>query len=369
MAGATVELTAGRVSPKDLRVPFALAAAAGAKDLLLTADGTIVFRTDEVRARIPFAGRPWEGEQNCWVNRAGLARVVRACKGRDMLLEPTVAGGLSVVSDALTVTLPRVLGDPVEHPEGDELLTIEARELARGLLRAEPFAGRDQTRPVLWGVALDLENGKVVATDSYRLTVVDLPGIQHPDTPPLILPLRVVKALSQVLASHAGDVTLRLLDGSDRHLVVVVGDQRWTIKLTRGKYPDWQELLAHNEGKNNTEFELDASELADAASLIADGYAITGCKARHAPLVMTVATGKVTVQTRFPECIEVRQELDATGDVREPVEMGFHPRFLADAMQAISPDRARLSIGSPLRPLVATAPDGLFLVMPIRLNV
>ncbi len=33
------------------------------------------------------------------------------------------------------------------------------------------------------------------------------------------------------------------------------------------------------------------------------------------------------------------------------------------------PDRARVTMISPLRPMLAAAPDALFLLMPIRLNV
>lgn len=367
---ATLELTAGRVSPRDLKVPLALAAAARAKDVILTADCSVVFMTDVLRARVPFAARPWGGGQDCRVNRAQFARVVRACKGADLLLEPT-ADGLVVSSGALTVTLSYVEGAEVSRLEGEEILSIEGRVLARGLLRAEPFAGRDQSRPVLCGVALDLVDGKAVATDSYRLTVVDVPGLgRGEDAPTLIVPVGAIRPLCQVLASHAGDVTLSLATDGERYLVVVVGDQRWTIRLTGGAYPKYQELIARKDAGDTTEFEVDAGELADVASLIADAYAIGG--PRNGALVMSVTRGKVTVrtqETRYQGSVKVRQELAATGDVREPVELGLSPVFLHDAMSAVAPDRACLAIQSPLRPFMATTADALFLLMPIRLHV
>jgi DNA polymerase III sliding clamp (beta) subunit (PCNA family) len=366
MAAATVEMTAGRVSPKDLKVPLAAASAAGAKDVVITADCMLVFSTPEVRARIPFAGRAWEGEQNCRVNRAQFARTVRACKGADLLLEPS-EDGLVVSSGALMVTLPFVEGQPVEHPDGQELLSIEARELARGLLRAAPFASRDQTRPLLCSVGLDLAAGTVVATDSYRLAAVEVPGLEAGDTPTLICPLSAIKPLAQVLATHAGDVTLSLAkEPMNQLLVVVVGDQRWTVTLRVGAYPEWRELLPA-EGTDTTDFEMDAGELAKVASLIADAFAIG--RTRHAPLVMDVTDGNVTVESRAPEGIKVRQHLDATGTVKDRLEMGFNPRFLCDAASAIAPDRAKITMVSPLRPMLAKAPDALFLVMPIRLTV
>lgn len=367
MAAATAEMTVGRVTPKDLKVPLALASAAKAKDLVVRADCSLEFATSDLRARVPFAGRPWDGDAECRVSRQAFARVVRACRSADLLLEPSETG-LVITAGALTVTLPYAVptvSELAEQEAGDELLSIEARALARGLLRAEPFAARDETRPLLCSVALDLGRGKAVATDSYRLTVVDVPDLARLVSEVLLLPLAAVRPLAQVLASHAGDVTLSLAR-DDKVLLVAVGDQEWSLRLRDGNYPEWPDLIAEGDA---TEIEVDAAELADVASLITDTYAITGYSTSHAPLVLAATQGKVTVQTRHPECIEVRQEIAATGTVREPVEIGFNPRFLADAMRAIAPDRAKLTLLSPLRPMVAAAPDALVLVMPVRLNV
>ena len=61
---------------------------------------------------------------------------------------------------------------------GGEPLTIAASELSAALKQVVPAASSDDARPILTGVLLASEEGglRLVATDSYRLAVRDLPG-------------------------------------------------------------------------------------------------------------------------------------------------------------------------------------------------
>jgi DNA polymerase III sliding clamp (beta) subunit (PCNA family) len=360
----TALATAGRIAREDLRAPLSAASAAKASEIVLAPDCSLSFATEHVSARIPFAGRGWDGVE-CRLNRRVFARIVRACRS-DLLLERGKKD-LVVSSGALTVALPLLpAAVPVEHREAKELLTVNARMLARMLLRAEPFTSSDETRPVLNAVALDHDCGKVVGCDSYRLVVIDAPELKHDDAGTLLWPVAAVRPIAQALAAHSGDVTLRsFLDGETK-LVVEIGDARWVIKLFSGRYPEWPHLLSDREG---TTVQIDATELASVASLIADANAIS--RARSAPMVLHFKPGHVLVTNRLEHLrgAVVSQQIAAEGKVDEPIEIGMNPQFVYDVMSAIAPDRPLLTWTEPLRPLLAQTPDATFLLMPLRLNI
>ena len=75
-----------------------------------------------------------------------------------------------------------------------------------------PAASSDDARPILTGVLLAAEEGglRLVATDSYRLAVRDLPGAAVlAEGQQVLVPSRALSELARVLAG-AGDVELRL---------------------------------------------------------------------------------------------------------------------------------------------------------------
>ena len=66
-----------------------------------------------------------------------------------------------------------------------------------------PAASTDETRPILTGVLMTAEGGglRLVATDSYRLAVRDLPGTSVlAEGQSVLVPSRALKELDRLLA-------------------------------------------------------------------------------------------------------------------------------------------------------------------------
>ena len=125
---------------------------------------------------------------------------------------------------------------------GGEPLTIAASELSAALKQVVPAASSDDARPILTGVLLASEEGglRLVATDSYRLAVRDLPGAavlsegQH-----VLVPSRALSELARALAG-AESVDLRL---GDRDASFQVGSIRLTTRLIEGEFPNYRGLI------------------------------------------------------------------------------------------------------------------------------
>jgi DNA polymerase-3 subunit beta len=218
-------------------------------------------------------------------------------------------------------------------------------------------ASRDESRPVLTGILVRFEPGKVVmaATDSYRLAVKEtvvsdpLPDLEA------IIPARALQELSRI-AGASDEIQLGVLDNH----VVFGSDGSWlTTRRIDGQFPNYRQLIPEQ-----FEYELalpkdELLEVVRRVSLMAQ---------RNSPLRLRFAEGEVTVSAVTQDVGEARESMPApfTGDA---LEIGFNAEFLRDGLESIASDSLRFKLISPLRPAVLEGDDDdyVYLIMPIRL--
>ena len=125
-----------------------------------------------------------------------------------------------------------------------EPVTLASTELAAALTQVVRAASSDDARPILTGVLLAAEAGglRLVATDSYRLAIRDLPGTtvlsegQH-----VLVPSRALQELARLL-SAAGDAELSVRLG-EREASFEVGGTHLTTVLIEGEFPPYERLI------------------------------------------------------------------------------------------------------------------------------
>ena len=244
--------------------------------------------------------------------------------------------------------LPEIDGTPLSSIDADALLDTVSR-VARS-------ASRDESRPVLTGILVRLEPGRIVmaATDSYRLsvkeTVVDgsLPALDA------IIPARALQELTRI----AGDGELEL-GVHENYVVFGAGDSWLTTRRIDGQFPNYKQLLPE---AFEYEVSLPRDELLDVVRRV------SVMVQRNSPLRLRFAEGELTVTAQTQDVGEARESMPApyTG---EPMEIGFNAEFLRDGVESVEGDEVRLKLISPLRPAVlqTDADDFTYLIMPIRL--
>jgi DNA polymerase III subunit beta len=237
------------------------------------------------------------------------------------------------------------------------LHTVDRDALIETVARVGRSASRDESRPVLTGILVRFETGKIVmaATDSYRLAVKettvsdDLPELEA------IIPARALQELARI-ASSSDDLQLGM---QDNH-VVFGSDGTWlTTRRIDGQFPNVRQLLPE---QFEQELALPREEVLDVVrrvSLMAQ---------RNSPLRLRWADGELTVSAVTQDVGEARESLPApyTG---EPMEIGFNAEFLRDGLESVDSDTVKFKLISPLRPAVleGDSDDYLYLIMPIRL--
>jgi DNA polymerase-3 subunit beta len=245
--------------------------------------------------------------------------------------------------------LPDVDAVALHHVDRDALVETVAR-VGRS-------ASRDESRPVLTGILVRFEPGKLVmaATDSYRLAVKETPVQGALPELEAIIPARALQELTRVAA---GGEAVRL--GVHDNHVVFGADGVWlTTRRIDGQFPNYRQLLPE---QFEHELELPREELLDVVRRVAL------MAQRNSPIRLRFADGGLSVSAVTQDVGEARESLPApyTGD---PLEIGFNAEFLRDGLDSVDSPSVRFKLISPLRPAVleGEGDDYVYLIMPIRL--
>jgi DNA polymerase III subunit beta len=235
--------------------------------------------------------------------------------------------------------------------------TVDREALLETISRVARSASRDESRPVLTGILVRFEGGKLVmaATDSYRMSVKET-GLAG-DAPELeaIIPARALAELGRVAQ---GGETIEL--GVHENQVVFAADDVWlTTRRIDGQFPNYKQLLPETFEHEVT---LPRAELLDVVRRVAV------MAQRNSPLRLRFAEGEVTLLAQTQDVGEARESLPVAFS-GEPMEIGFNADFLREGIESVTADDIQLRLISPLRPglIRAEGDDFWYLIMPIRI--
>lgn len=241
--------------------------------------------------------------------------------------------------------------------EGIATFSVAREPLLETIGRVARAASKDESRPVLTGILVRFEPGKLVmaATDSYRLAVKQTElegGTQELEA---IVPARALQELARI-AQSGDEIEL----GVHENQVVFRADGvTMTTRRIDGQFPNYRQLLPETFEHELAVPRLELLDVVRRAAVMIE---------RTSPLQLRFAEGELTVVARTHEVGESRESMPIafSGD---PLEIGFNADFLRDGLESVEGDEIRVKLISPLRPAVLQGESGDFtyLVMPIRL--
>lgn len=253
--------------------------------------------------------------------------------------------------------IPALAGDELE---GD-VVTLEAGELADALRQVVRAASSDDARPILTGVlmAAEQEGLRLVATDSYRLAVRDLPGRsvlsegQH-----VLVPSKALSELQRLL-SAVSDVRLAL---GEHDATFEVAGVRLTTRLIEGEFPNYRQLIpASYPNRVVLEKEMLVNALRRVRLLARDATTPVRLAMRADVVELTVVTSEVG---------QASEDLDAKYEGSE-LTVAFNPSYLVDGIEAARGEEVAIDTIDALRPAMIRdtgSEDYLYLLMPVRVS-
>ena len=243
----------------------------------------------------------------------------------------------------------------LESEVGGEGIQVDGDEVTRAIAQVSVAASHDDARPILTGVLFEPHEGalRLVATDSYRLAVRDLPGVDPGGSG--LVPVRGLRELGRTIGADKVNVNV-----GDREASFSSDRGSLTVRLIEGAFPNYRQLIpeAHN---NRLTVAKDAIlDAVDRASLVAED---------HIPVRLEMNDGGVDVSVTRQEVGGTAERVEGSYD-GEKLTIAFNPRYLNDGISAIEDDEIVFEVLDGLKPGIlrgANSPDFLYLLMPVRL--
>src|SRR5919199_5501817 len=302
-----------------------------------------------------------EGDGSVVVPGRLLVDIARALPNAEVTIEHRADEGLvEVTAGAAHYSLHTYNAEDFPRlPDVDavERHTVQREALLETIGRVSRSASRDESRPVLTGILVRFEPGKLVmaATDSYRLSVKETPLEGSLPELEAIIPARALAELGRVAQ---GSESLEI-GVHENQVVFVAGDVWLTSRRIDGQFPNYKQLLPESFEHEVT---LPRNELLDIVRRV--GVVVQ----RTSPIQLRFHEGELTVFARTQDGGEAKESLPVQF-AGEPLEIGFNAEFLREGIESIGADEVRLKLISPLRPAVVQGDDEdpTYLIMPIRL--
>ena len=249
--------------------------------------------------------------------------------------------------------LPEAEGQPV---------TVAAGPLSEGLRQVVPAASRDDARPILTGVlvASTGQGVRLVATDSYRLAVRDLPGVTLlPEGQKVLVGAKGLGELQRLLAD--GDVEVYL---GERYVTfrLASGTTELTARLIEGDFPNYEQLVPSGYPNRLT---VDREAFADAVERVS---LVGGTSRDSAPIRLAMSSDGLELSATAQDVGQSFEPVEAKFEGTD-VTVAFNSRFLLDGVEAAGASEITIETIDPLKPAVLRGGDAdfLYLLMPVRI--
>jgi DNA polymerase-3 subunit beta len=241
-----------------------------------------------------------------------------------------------------------------EIGSGEEI-SLDGGALIKALAQVGVAASGDDARPTLTGVLFEASDDglSLVATDSYRLAIKDVPGVATEGTK--LVPYRALKELGRTVGAGSMEVTL-----GEREASFVTDQGRLTVRIIDSTFPNVRQLLPDGHTNRLVVDKAALLEAVDRAALVAED---------HIPVRLAMHSGGVELSVIRQEVGEASELLEGefAGD---DMTIAFNTRYLRDGITAVDDDHVVIETSDPLKPGLihgASSEDFRYLLMPVRL--
>jgi DNA polymerase-3 subunit beta len=280
---------------------------------------------------------------------------------------PAGAVDISIGDDDMSISAgrsqfsvrPLSLSDyPAQVEPTADPVTLTSSQVGDALRQVVRAASTDDARPVLTGVLIASEESglKMVATDSYRLAVRDLPQSSILAAGQKVLvPGRALVELQRVLSADA-ELSVRL---GAREAVFEAGGTRLTTRLIEGEYPNYRNLLPSSYPNQLTVGRDALLEALRRVKILAQD---------STPVRLGLGADTLQLTAITQDVGNAHEEIDASYTGTE-MTVAFNPDYLASGVDAVEGDEVTLSTLDPMKPAVLRGvghDDYLYLLMPVR---
>jgi len=241
---------------------------------------------------------------------------------------------------------------------------IELKDFKYLISKVQKASSTDESRIILTGMLIEVGEGnmKMVATDSYRLAIVEKETKFKGKSLKVVIPARVLDSIlkSDYLEGEVGvnieenQVCFELNEEKELKTTIVT-------RLLSGKFPDYENLVPSG---------FKHSIIVDREKIIEVIRRVSSIAQDNIPIKLEIGEGKIIVSMNIREVGSASEDFNVAY-AEEKISIAFNPDFLIDGIDVIGGKNIIFCIVDPLKPVLLKPEkdDGLvYLLMPIRIS-
>ena len=239
---------------------------------------------------------------------------------------------------------------------------IPTAELIDALRQVVRASSNDDARPLLTGVLLTSNEGttRLVATDSYRLALRDLPGTTGLGDEDILVPARALNELTRLLAGT--DLDAVSVTASPAEITFALNKVAISTRLISGTYPDYRQLIPESYPNS---LHLGKETLLGALKRVR-----LLVKDNTTPVRLSMRAGGLDLKVVSQEVGEGAETVD--GDFQgDDLTIAFNPAYLIDGIEAVAGDEVIIETSDATRPATIRSGEAdtfRYLLMPVRVT-
>jgi DNA polymerase-3 subunit beta len=260
--------------------------------------------------------------------------------------------------------------DPKDAPDVREFADDRVDcEMPAGMLtmlihRTLFAAAAEHSRYAINGVLYE-RNGKslrMVATDGRRLAVAKGPCDGEKTKTICIIPTKALNLVQRLTDNDEALVRIVVDENQVQFKIGDTGDAAvLTSNLVEGQFPPFEDVIPSDQDKKVT---FDAASLSSAVRRAA---LLTNEESKGVRMYFDQET--LTLTSRAPEMGEAEIKLDMQSYEGDPLEIGFNPAFIVDALKVIDQPSIQIELKAPNKPgVLKIGQDFTYVLMPVNLQ-
>ncbi len=260
---------------------------------------------------------------------------------------------------------------PITGFEGQPDFSLPAGTLKTMLDRTRFAAAKEMSRYAINGVLFERKGKKLmlVATDGHRLAQTqDQVAATDAKEVSSVVPLKAISLLERLLAHPEHVVHLQFRENKlYAHVVEQTADGKPATSvgtilssvLVEGLFPPYQDVIPKDCDRKVT---LKREEFFSAVKRSA---LLTNEESKGVKL--SFSAKQLVVTSRAPETGDAKVTMNVSYS-GEPIDIGFNPHYLADALKVATVDEVVLEMKASTKPgILRLGPDFLYVIMPVSL--
>jgi DNA polymerase-3 subunit beta len=260
--------------------------------------------------------------------------------------------------------------DPQEAPPVREFddaqrdCEIDGGNFQRLIERTLFAAAAEHSRYAINGILFERTNNKLrmVATDGRRLAVAN-GGCRGADGEiSCIIPSKALNLVARLIRDL--DEPVRVAIDENQVLFAIGKGENASIlssNLVEGSFPPFEDVIPKDQDKKVT-FDVETLRSAIKRAALLTNEESKGVR-------LSFADQKLTLTSRAPEMGEAEIHVEVPQYEGEPVEIGFNPGFITDALKVIDGGSVIIELKAPNKPgVLRTGNEFTYVVMPVNLQ-